>query len=275
MIGLGEVKIARRPLQRTVPIMHYNLLALTLLLNVGLGNWSLNYINYPTKVIFRSSKLIPTMIVGYFILRRQYSILEYIVALLMSAGLALFGLAEASVDSDFNIFGIVAVATSVCFEAIQSNLQEKILKKFGVPVVEVVYLGNLFGFVQLLAVLLLAGEAQQAMLFCWGHPWAYIVMFAEAFVGYCGLQFYLLFIKNFGAVLTIFVACCRKIITLLLSWILFPKPFTQMYFWGGLCVMVAIVLNLYVNNTKSFLDAWVFIKYLGFRRVQKSNKFVL
>ena len=50
-----------------VPLTTYFLLAILTIATMGLSNTSLGYLNYPTQVIFKSSKLIPVMIGGVFI----------------------------------------------------------------------------------------------------------------------------------------------------------------------------------------------------------------
>lgn len=43
----------------------------------GSGSVALSYVNFPVKVVMKSCKLIPTMALGIFILRRSYSVTEY------------------------------------------------------------------------------------------------------------------------------------------------------------------------------------------------------
>lgn len=50
-----------------VPFKSYMLLAFLTIGTMGLSNTSLGYLNYPTQVIFKSSKLIPVMIGGILI----------------------------------------------------------------------------------------------------------------------------------------------------------------------------------------------------------------
>ena len=54
----------KKETKRVAPLSAYPLLTLCLLSSSSLSNLALNYINFPTKVIFRSCKLIPTMIIS-------------------------------------------------------------------------------------------------------------------------------------------------------------------------------------------------------------------
>jgi adenosine 3'-phospho 5'-phosphosulfate transporter B3 len=51
-------------------------------------------VNFPVKVVIKSSKLIPTMMLGILILRRTYSAMEYAAAVMLCAGVASFTLVD-------------------------------------------------------------------------------------------------------------------------------------------------------------------------------------
>ena len=59
--------------------------------------FSLQYLNYPTQVIFKSCKLIPVLIGGILIQRKRKGMLDFVAAIVMSLGLALFILADSQV----------------------------------------------------------------------------------------------------------------------------------------------------------------------------------
>ena len=60
--------------------------------------FSLQYLNYPTQVIFKSCKLIPVLIGGILIQRKQKGLLDFVAAIVMSFGLAIFLLADSQVS---------------------------------------------------------------------------------------------------------------------------------------------------------------------------------
>ncbi len=57
-------------------------------------NWSLSYLTYPTRVMFKSSKVIPVMLASVVIAKRRYSIGEYAAAFLLVVGITMFTLAD-------------------------------------------------------------------------------------------------------------------------------------------------------------------------------------
>jgi adenosine 3'-phospho 5'-phosphosulfate transporter B3 len=56
---------------------------------VSLSNMSLLYLNFATQVIFKSSKVIPVMVVGALVWRKSFSCMHYFSAVVLIAGLVL------------------------------------------------------------------------------------------------------------------------------------------------------------------------------------------
>lgn len=57
-----------------------------------LTNWALLYLNYATRVVFKSCKVLPVMAVGAAVHGRRYSAGHYGSALALVTGVALFTL---------------------------------------------------------------------------------------------------------------------------------------------------------------------------------------
>ena len=72
----------------------YMVLSLLTLGGMYLTNWALNYLNYATRIMFKSSKVVPTMIVGTFIQGRRYTIAEYAAAGVLVLGIILFTIGD-------------------------------------------------------------------------------------------------------------------------------------------------------------------------------------
>jgi len=59
---------------RRIPLGYYILLATLQATMQGLTNLSMRWLNYPAKMLFKSSRVIPTMIVGVFIMKKRYKV---------------------------------------------------------------------------------------------------------------------------------------------------------------------------------------------------------
>ena len=72
------------------------------------------YLSYPSQVVFKSCKLIPVMLGGIVIQRKQYTVLEFLASGLLSLGLAVFTLADVSVRGDLGCTAHSDCSTSPC-----------------------------------------------------------------------------------------------------------------------------------------------------------------
>lgn len=77
------------------------------------------------QVIFRSCKLIPTMVIAVVWRKKLVSRWEFIAAGAVCAGLAIFAREDAKLEPSFNPIGIGMVMLSVCADAFLPNLQVK------------------------------------------------------------------------------------------------------------------------------------------------------
>jgi adenosine 3'-phospho 5'-phosphosulfate transporter B3 len=85
------------------------------------------------------------MLGGVLILRKRYSLLEYISAGLLSAGLALFTLADVSGRPLFDIRGVLLLVGALAADAFIGNIQEKTLSDYRRSAKEMVLFTYIFG----------------------------------------------------------------------------------------------------------------------------------
>ena len=111
---------------QVAPLRLYPLLTACLLGSSALSNMALNYINFPTKVVFRSSKLIPTMVIASVMHRKVFSSMEYTCAFSICAGLIMFAAADWELAPSFHPIGLVLVSLSVFADAVLPNAQERL-----------------------------------------------------------------------------------------------------------------------------------------------------
>ena len=79
----------------------------------------------PPQVIFRSCKLIPTMVIAVVWRKKIVSRWEFLAAFAVCAGLIIFAGANRKLEPDFDFRGIAMVMLSVCADAFLPNMQVK------------------------------------------------------------------------------------------------------------------------------------------------------
>lgn len=88
-----------------VPWKTYALLGFLTVTTMGASNTALGYLSYPTQVIMKCCKLVPTMIGGILIQGRRYSIYDVSAMFCMIIGLIWFTLADSRIQPNFDLFG--------------------------------------------------------------------------------------------------------------------------------------------------------------------------
>lgn len=193
----------------------------------GTGSVALAYVNYPAKVCFKSAKLVPTMLFSR-IVGKTYSRLDYFAAVLMCVSLALMGLAEEG-HGQAHVVGFVLLTVATCTDALIPNLQEKLLRHSKLPVGTMVILSNLGSFLLVFFFIAVTGELKSGLEYCVRHRGTASLLLLQALAAYCGLRCYLHVVRALSGVAGVLTTSARKIITLLLSFLLFKKPFSTLH----------------------------------------------
>ena len=252
--------LVERSIRRRMPMRLYAVIALLTVTTMACSNSSLQYLSYPTQVIFKSSKLIPVMIGGVLIQNKKYQISDYVASALMSVGLVLFTLADAAgkKGNETQTQGLVLICLALCADAVIGNVQEKWIKQHKSSNGEVIMYSYGIGCLYVLAKITLEGTLLEASTYCNEHPYdSYVMTFGFSLCGYLGVKFVLDLVREYGALLAVTVTTCRKAVTMVLSFVIFPKPFTFQHLFSGSLVIGGICLRIYKKNKES-IDKIIF-----------------
>ncbi|VVB12001.1 unnamed protein product [Arabis nemorensis] len=235
------------------PMRTYVKLSAVLMGSHGLTKGSLAYLNYPAQIMFKSTKVLPVMIMGAFIpgLRRKYPVHEYISAFLLVLGLILFTLADAHMSPNFSMIGIMMITGALIMDAFLGNLQEAIFTMNPETTqMEMLFCSTVVGLPFLFVPMVLTGEVFRAWTACAQHPYVYGVLVFEAMATFIGQVSVLSLIALFGAATTALITTARKGVTLLLSYLIFTKPLTEQHGSGLLLIAMGIVLRMVPLDSK-------------------------
>jgi len=233
--------------ERKSSFKSYLYLALCLMGSSSLSNIALNYINFPVKVVFRSCKLIPTMLAAIVMNKKHFSMGEYLTAICVCVGLVLFGWADAETSPNFHLGGITLVTASVLCDAILPNLQEQLFGA-GSSRLEVTYWTNIFCLGFMTISLGASGDLIGAFTYALTSPMAAAYFLIYTMVAYVAIGFHMNVVKRFGGVVAVFVGNSRKAMTIVISYLVFPKPFTFYYAVGAVLVFGGVVMNVVIKD---------------------------
>jgi solute carrier family 35 (adenosine 3'-phospho 5'-phosphosulfate transporter), member B3 len=242
---------------RKAPLSAYPFLTACLLSSSALSNMSLNYINFPTKVVFRSCKLIPTMIVASVVHKKMFTVTEYVCAAAASAGLVMFAAADWDLSPTFHPIGLALVSLSVCADAVLPNAQEGLFK-LGSSRLEVTLYTNVFTLGIMTVTTAMSGDLMACLQQMMINRQLAIYFGIYTFIAYVAISFHMNVVKRYGGVAAVLVATGRKAMTLILSFILFPKGFSWLYPVGSVLVLggltVASLSKIHSKQQKSKPD---------------------
>ncbi|KAJ7515911.1 hypothetical protein O6H91_22G034200 [Diphasiastrum complanatum] len=229
------------------PWKTYVKLSAVLMGSHGLTKGSLMFLNYPAQIMFKSTKVLPVMVMGAFIpgLRRKYSFHEYASAVMLVLGLVIFTLADAHTSPNFSIFGVVMVVGALVLDSFVGNLQEAIFTMNpATSQMEMLFCSTAVGLPFLIPPMVLTGELFRAWASCSKHWYVYLVLIFEAMATLIGQLSVLSLIALFGAATTAMVTTARKAFTLLLSYIIFTKPLSEQHVTGLLLILMGITMKM-------------------------------
>ncbi|KAM3174115.1 hypothetical protein ACTXT7_011189 [Hymenolepis weldensis] len=237
IISIIESKLTGVTYSKEFPFKMYCLIGLTTTGTILLSNTAVVYLNYPTQVVFKCCKLIPVMIISIILQGKRYKFVDYLAVAFMIIGLIFFTLTDVSVQISFDIRGIVAITVALICDGYIGNLQEMAMQRYHVPALQILTYSYAFGFGLILLTMFFFGTLAVSAIFMFQLPSsssAIIQHFEGVFIwstlfvlsGYFGLQFVLLLVHHFGALPAVTVTTLRKAVTIVLSFLVFQKPFS-------------------------------------------------
>jgi drug/metabolite transporter (DMT)-like permease len=299
---------------RTLPAcVPYISLSVVVLGSTFLASLSVRYVSYPTKVVFKSAKLIPTMMVATLLQQQQkqqqkgsnYTRLDYMAAALLCAGAAGYGWRGGgenggsgdAVSHSSSYTGIILLLVSVCCDAFTPNIQQRLMAPSTVPSLPMAItvgpshghphkeasrplmslwnkvlglflpttnhhahgggggLGlsadalmtnaNGIGCIGLVVVMTFNGSLWEAIRATMVHPLLLVYLMVIGMALATAVWCYTRLIQQAGSVVAVAVATLRKVVTVVLSYIIYPKTMTMIHAASGVLVLGGILLSSY------------------------------
>ena len=218
----------------------------------ALTNHALGYLDYATRIVFKSVKLLPVMGFSVLIVGRRYDIVEWFCAILLGFGVFQFMLGDATYRAEFALKGVVLMITAVSMDSICANIEEQRFFRSEEPcsTQEVTCFTSLFGTMYSFLHLRVSGELTAAIRYCKAHPHIIPSMVCFSISGYLSVTCTLAIIKYFGAPEAEFVKSLRKVLSILLSFAVYRKEINRHYQLGMCAVIGSIMYLLRHKNRK-------------------------
>jgi len=211
----------------------------------GTGMECLVYLNFTTSLVFKSAKVPTVMLGSVFVNDMKYSRYECFCSAMLMAGLISFGMGDSMGSLHFHPFGIALMVFSLSVGSVSSNLQQKVLQSNAMEDKDALR-DRLFvilyvcGTILLLPVCIATDQFGSAMAYFATAPLTTgaLPVFLDGALGYVGIQAVLKLSQDFDATRANVACSMRRVVTFILSFTMFPKPF-------GLLHAVGVTLSLF------------------------------
>lgn len=220
-------------------------------LSNSISSWAqyeaLKYVKFPTQVLSKSCKIIPVMLVGILVNLKSYPLLEYVEAVLITVGVALFNYSEkgdkmTDKEHEDSLFGLSLLAAYLVCDSFTSQWQSRVYKSHGVDQYQMMLGVNIWSLFMTGLSLYQSGEGLESMAFIMADAAAFEHMIILSISSAVGQLFIFYTIKEFGAVIFTIMMTTRQIFSLFLSCVMFGHPLGLLG-WAGAFLVFGVVLN--------------------------------
>lgn len=215
---------------------------------------SLRYVIYPVQVLFKSCKPVPVMAFG-IALGKKYPLRKYVNVMIITSGVALFmgGGSSTKADgsdstsADSTLIGAVMLSLSLCFDGATGAYEDKLMGTDHVGPFDLMFniqLGKaVISFIGLVAMNELGSFIDTL-------KDGVFVLFLLGLTGAFGQVFVFLTISKFGALNCALIGLFRKMLSLILSLVLFGHSLNAIQTVGLALSMTAMIANFYDKGKK-------------------------
>eukprot|EP01116_Phalansterium_solitarium_P004757 TRINITY_DN15866_c0_g1_i1.p1 TRINITY_DN15866_c0_g1~~TRINITY_DN15866_c0_g1_i1.p1 ORF type:complete len:331 (-),score=79.09 TRINITY_DN15866_c0_g1_i1:389-1381(-) len=253
------VKVVTRQKANTTPATQFLPISLLYVGAMLLSNHAIQYLNYPTMVLAKSSKPISVLLGQIIVHRRLPSLSKLLCVLLTVVGIVMFSMTESrevkshgsKVDVELFYFGLGLTLLSLSFDGIYGPMQDalKHSKKFAAPSsVTMMFYNNLWAALILGFLVVVTGEMREGVAFCVEHPSIVPMIAVFAFTLAVGQNFIYYTVVQFDSLMLSLVTTTRKFFSIVISVIVFGHHL-NMYQWLSVGV-VFVGLGLFELTSK-------------------------
>ena len=220
----------------------YALLSVMTSGSMYLTNAALAYINYTTRIVAKCSKVIPVMIVGTFMHGRRYGMEDYAMCLLLVLGITMFTMGDVDSFPSFDWRGVTYITIALFVESTAGNFEERRFFNLPQPIshCEVVFYVNAIGSAWIALGLFASGELFASVGHVLMEPSVLAAICLAAAFGYISVSCILLCLRHYGATNTEVIKALRKMLSLALSLLVYPKPMGWKYVVGTAATAFAL-----------------------------------
>eukprot|EP00934_Nitzschia_sp_Nitz4_P006106 Nitzschia sp. Nitz4//scaffold12_size214221//22772//24182//NITZ4_001479-RA/size214221-processed-gene-0.105-mRNA-1//1//CDS//3329534957//6096//frame0 len=233
---------------KTAPLWAFTPCALSNTMSSWSQYASLKYVSFPVQTVFKSSKIIPVMVMGKVLKGTSYPLEQYAEAVLITIGVAIFSLTSKSgKGTETELVGLIFLLMYITFDSFTSQWQAKIYDQYGRPNVDQyqMMLGvNVSAICITTAGLIITGDFPIVYEFLAANPTALGYNVVTAITSALGQLFIFYTIKEFGPIVFTIIMTTRQMFSICISAAIFGHPISLFGLLGATLVFSVIFYQI-------------------------------
>jgi len=250
IVAVIAVKLRHGSLHAGAPLIAFSPCALSNTLSSWCQYASLKYVSFPVQTVFKSSKIIPVMLMGRLLQGTSYPCKQYIEAAMITAGVAVFSVASKTSDRDSatGLTGLLFLLGYITFDSFTSQWQSKVYKKYGKANIDPyqMMLGvNSSAICFTIAGLVVSGDVPVVYEFLNKNPDAFMYNIVTAITSASGQLCIFFTIKEFGPIVFTIIMTTRQMLSICISAVIFGHTIGSISLLGAGLVFGVLFFQVY------------------------------
>lgn len=237
-----------------------------------LSSWcqyeALKYVSFPTQMLFKCFKLFPIMLMGKVLGTKSYPLYDYVVALCIGVGIAVFAVSTENLNIGQDsigeietiggtICGIVLLLFFLVFDSFTGQYQARLFNEHPeLSAYHMMFMVNTFSMIFSFITLVHTDELEEACTFVYNHADMHIHLVVFSLASTIGQLFIFKTIKAFGPVIFAICMNTRIILSILLSSFVYSHELTTTGVFGLAVVFAAIAYRIKRKTEGKQLLKW-------------------
>lgn len=241
-------------------LRYFVVIAITSSVSSPLGYQSLKHVDYLVYLLSKSCKLIPVMLVHFALYKTRFPVYKLVVAGMVTGGVIVFTLAKsggkskASINDGNTLLGLAQLVGSMMMDGFTNSTQDQLFRlpnqKHKLTGAALMCILNCFVATLTLVYLVLVkyeAEGLYTVRFVQQYPNALLDILAFSLFGAVGQVFVFIILEKFDSLILVTATVTRKMISMILSVVLFGHHLVPLQWLGVGMVFGGIGYESYVK----------------------------
>jgi len=252
MYATSMIKVSGESLENKAPIWKYMVISLSNVAATTCQYECLKYVSFPVQMLGKSFKMMPVMLWGIAISGKKHSFMDWAVAAGVTLGVTEFcmtGPMNSPNDNGNSIKGVMLLMMFLACDGLTSTMQEKLFKEHDTSKFNQMFYVNGCSALTSLGTVICMGQLFECLAFGMRHG-AFVANAAILSVAAASSQYFIYSqVKEFGALVFAATMNVRQIVSILISYVKYHHPITELQGIGLLVVFGALFWKSYMGLT--------------------------